>query len=127
MEPSDPVVETTPEPVSESSKRDNLFLIAIGVSMLAVVAAVMAVSWSWRAVDQSEGGVATEPSGETAMVSLSEFKVSPVTIGAGGSLMVMNEGSATHNLAIDGTDIKTADIPAGGDETVELGGLEPGT
>src|SRR5436190_13176842 len=125
METNDPI-ELSPEP--ETSKRDNLFAIAISVSIVAILIAVMAVSWSWRAIDESGSGGATEAAGGgSAMVSLTEFTVPPVTVGVGGSLMVMNDGTATHNLTVEGTDLKTPDIAPGGEETLALGDLEAGT
>ena len=37
-----------------------------------------------------------------------------------------NSGAAAHNLTINGTDIATADLEAGGSETLDLSSLEPG-
>src|SRR4051794_34119578 len=124
MDPSELVDETPTVPAP--SRRDNLFFIALMVSMVAIFVAVIAASWSWRAIDESEAGGTVQATGETAMVSLSEFKVTPVTVGAGGSLMVMNKGTTAHNLAIEDTDLKTAVIASGGDETLALGDLKPG-
>ena len=39
-----------------------------------------------------------------AMVSMTEFSLSPVTVGTSGSLMVMNEGTVPHNLVVEDTD-----------------------
>ncbi len=111
--------------VERSAARDGLPLVAVAIAFGAVFIAVIAVGLGWRAVDESKAGGSGEA--ETAMVSLSEFSVSPVTIGAGGSLHVMNDGSVAHNLAIDGTDLKTPDLAAGETATIDLSSLEPGT
>ncbi len=98
----------------EPSSRDGMFAIAIVVAILALVGAVVAVGMGWRAIDESSastgGGGATAE--DQAMVSLTEFAITPATVGVGGSLHVMDEGTASHNLTIEGTDLKTAPSPA---------------
>ncbi len=42
-------------------------------------------------------------------------------------LTVTNDGETAHNLAIRGTDLVTADLPAGGSDQLDLSGLDPGT
>lgn len=123
MEPS----VATEEAPQEPSRRDGLFVISVTVAIFAVVVAVIGAGWAWRAIDESKGGVAAEGAPAEAMVSLTEFSVSPVTVGVGGSLMAMNEGGSPHNLAIEDTDLSTADIAAGGSENLALGDLAPGT
>ena len=55
------------------------------------------------------------------MVSESEFSIDPATVGGrGGSLHVMNDGTVVHNLAIEDTDLTTADLAAGDGETLAL-------
>jgi plastocyanin len=61
-------------------------------------------------------------------VSLQEFKIDPatITVDAGGSLTVTNDGTIIHNLAIKSTNLKTRDISAGGTESLDLSSLKPG-
>jgi plastocyanin len=123
MEPST-VTEDAPQ---EPSRRDGLFVISVCVAIFAVLIAVIGAGWAWRAIDESKTNVASAGASAEAMVSLTEFSVTPVTVGAGGSLMVMNEGSVAHNLKIEDTELATADIPGGSSETLQLGDLAPGT
>ena len=48
-------------------------------------------------------------------MSLTEFAITPssVTVPAGGSLHVTNDGTATHNLAVVDTELITPDLAAG--------------
>ena len=95
---------------------------AIVVAVLALVIATVAV---FVRDDGDDGGTAA--GGETS-VALSEFALTPaaVSVPAGGSLKVTNNGTVPHNLAIEGTDLKTADLAGGESETLDLSGLEPG-
>ena len=55
-------------------------------------------------------------------VSLTEFAITPsaVNVPAGGTLHVTNDGTATHNLRVVDTDLKTPDLAAG-----DTGELDP--
>jgi len=114
------------EPTDAPSAADGMSAIAIAVALLALVGAVMAIGLGWRAVDESKAAPAAAGGGQ-AMVELTEFSVDPASVGVGGSLHVMNGGTLVHNLFIEGTDLKTGDIQAGGDEVLELGDLPAGT
>jgi FtsP/CotA-like multicopper oxidase with cupredoxin domain len=61
-------------------------------------------------------------------VRLGEFFIEPkqVSVAEGGNLFVTNGGSAPHNLAIEGTDVTTADLNGGASETLDLGDLAAG-
>ncbi len=111
-----------------ADRADGIAAVAVAVALLALVGAVFGIGLGWRAVDESKlasaGGSA---GGGQAMVELSEFAIAPASVGVGGSLHVMNGGTVAHNVYIDGTDLKTGDIPAGGDEVLQLGDLAPGT
>jgi FtsP/CotA-like multicopper oxidase with cupredoxin domain len=119
-----------PAPEDTSSSRDGLFAISIAVALLAMLGAVIAVGLGWRAIDESDsagttgggGGAASE-----AMVMLSEFSITPATVGTGGTVKAMNDGAVAHNLYIEDTDLKTPDIAAGGEEDIALGDLPAGT
>ena len=109
-------------PGDPSVGRDGLMVIAVVVASLALVGSVIAIGTSWSGTPEG-----TETGGGRAVVSLSEFAISPVTVGVGGSLRVTNEGAVVHNLAIEGADLTTADLGAGDSEELELVGLGTGT
>ena len=118
-----------PTPPAEASRSDGLFAISVVVAIFALLTAILAASWGWRAIDESKVNAAggASGSGEPAMVSLEEFAISPASVGTGGSLHVMNDGTAVHNLVIEGADLATADLNAGDSEELALGGLAAGT
>jgi len=121
--------DTSPGP----NKRDNLFAIAVGVSLSALLVAIVGFGLGMRAVDKSEEkSVAAGVSGaggaaQTVDVSLKEYSINEVSVAVGGMLQLKNDGAVPHNFVIDGTDVKTADISAGGTEMLMLDGVEPGT
>ena len=100
-----------------------------GTGAAAIVVAVLALVIATVAVFVRDGGDDGDAAaGGDASVALSEFALTPaaVTVPAGGSLKVTNDGTMPHNLSIDGTDLKTADLAAGESETLDLSALEPG-
>lgn len=117
-----------PDEAELPSSRDGLFAISIVVALLALTGAVIAIALGWRTGDGQvsalEGSAAT---GEQAMVTVKEFSITPASVGAGGSLHVMDEGAVAHNLAIEGTELITPDLQAGDSAVLELGDLAPGT
>ena len=62
-------------------------------------------------------------------VSLTEFAITPsaVNVPAGGTLHVTNDGTATHNLRVVDTDLKTPNLAAGDAGELDLSSLEPGS
>ncbi len=126
-----PVMDTALDVAApdDTGRRDGLFAIAIVVSLLAMVAAVVAVGMGWRAIDESQAvgaGGGDGGSSSEATVSLSEFAITPASVGMGGSLKVTNTGTVAHNLYVEGTDLKTADLAGGGEEGLALGDLAAG-
>ena len=114
----------------DTSTRDSLFAISIAVALLALLGAVVAVGLGWRAIDESEANASSAGSGEgggQVEVSLTEFAITPASVGTGGSLQVVNDGAVAHNVTIEDTDLKTADLNSGDDEVLELGDLAAGT
>jgi len=87
----------------------------------------LAVVMSIAALVAADDGETAASTGASVMVSESEFKIDPATVGVGGSLHVMNNGTVVHNLAIEDTDLATPDIAAGGTETLALSDLETGS
>ncbi len=124
-------METTP--VNQPSWRDNMPVISIVVAVLAVLFSALGVGFGWRAIDESKANVAAgggSGSTEPVMVSLAEldeFSIAPAAVPEGGSLHVSNDGAGTHNLVIEGTDLKTSDLAAGASEPFELDGLAAGS
>jgi manganese oxidase len=130
METSAPTDLPRPDDGPPTDRRDSAFAIAIAIALLAMVAAVVAVAMGWRAVDESrsgEGGGSGEAAATSASVSLTEYAITDATVGAGGSLDVLNEGAIVHNLFVEGSELRTADLASGAEETLELVGLEAGS
>ena len=95
-----------------------------------VVLAVVALVFAAVALVMDGGGDSSGGSdgSDTATIELTEFALSPasVSVPAGGSLEVVNAGTAAHNLSIADADITTADLAAGESETLDLSALAPG-
>jgi plastocyanin len=103
---------------------------ASGAVALVAVLATVALTISLVALvishdDEAAGVTTTGP----VHVSLSEFAIAPaaITVPQGGSLHVQNDGATAHNLSIVDQDLKTADIPAGSSEELDVASLAPGT
>jgi uncharacterized cupredoxin-like copper-binding protein len=128
METHAPIDLARPDDDPPTGGRDSAFAIAIVVALLAMVGAVVAVAMGWRAVDESRaGGGGGGAAATTASVSMTEFAITPAQVSVGGSLAVSNDGSVPHNLAIEGTDLITADLSGGESEELGIGGLSAGT
>lgn len=110
-------------------KRDDLFAIAVGVAVLAMVFAVVGVGFGLRAIDESESNVSAggATAATSAPVSLTEFAITDATVGVGGALEVSNDGSVAHDLSIEGADLATPQLSGGATEELSLAGLEPGS
>jgi uncharacterized cupredoxin-like copper-binding protein len=121
------VVQPLTEPTG-ASKRDNLFVISVSVAILALVFAVVGVAFGMRAIDESDDAVeaGAGPAGPVT-VSLTEFAITPASAPAGGTLAVTNDGTVAHNLAVEGTDLLTADLAAGDAEDLALTDLDEGS
>ena len=107
-------------------------LFAVFFSLMALIAGVFGVGLGWRAIDEAESGGASgvsEAAAQTGSVHLGEFSITPasVTVAAGGTLDVHNDGAVPHNLAIEGTDVITPMLNAGETAHLALTGLAPGT
>jgi FtsP/CotA-like multicopper oxidase with cupredoxin domain len=62
-------------------------------------------------------------------VTLSEFKINPsmINVATGGSIVVTNSGSVTHNLGVKGTSLKTEMLAPGKSGKLDLKSLKSGT
>lgn len=95
---------------------------AVAAAMLAVLALV-AVNVKYDP-DTGGGGGDAGP----VPVTLADYSISPndISAGAGGTLALTNTGTQAHNLEVEGTSVKSADIAAGGSAQMVLSGVEPG-
>jgi plastocyanin len=108
------------------SERDGWLLAILGFSVLALACAALFVIIG---VNDNEGGTAAASSAATTIdATLSEFAIDlPVTeVAEGGSIEVTNTGSLAHNLAVVGSDNRTANLNGGDTATLSLAGLAPG-
>ena len=113
---------------AEHDERDGFSVVALALSLFAIVVAVWGVALGWRAIDEAEaGGSGGGSGGEAVTVSLAEFSIDAATVATGGSLEVVNGGSVAHNLVIEDTDLRTADLQAGESETLGVGSLADGS
>ena len=99
---------------------------------VALFTSAVAIGFGMRAIDESKQSVGTgaaAAAGGAAQVTLKEFSITPLMISASqsGGIDVVNNGNVEHNLAVQGTDLKTAMIPAGGSAHLDLSGLAAGT
>jgi uncharacterized cupredoxin-like copper-binding protein len=112
-------------------KRKHDEALGVGAWMFALLALLLAfgaVVVAGQAFVRGNDAKSAADNASGTPVTLTEFKIDPtvIVVDAGGSLTVKNEGSATHNLAIKGTDLKTPDIAPGGTERLDLSSLKPG-
>src|SRR6266508_2568885 len=93
------------------------------MAVLALAIAVVALALSGTA---GGGPGSTQP---PTHVGLREWAIEPsaLTVAAGGRLLVENDGTANHNLTIRDTELATPDIEPGGDATLDLSSLPPGS
>jgi FtsP/CotA-like multicopper oxidase with cupredoxin domain len=109
--------------------RPSLGAAMAGVSaMVAVAVGVVSVVVVNAGDDDAVSTGGASGGGGTVTVDLSEFAIDPdpIVVGAGGTLQVANLGSADHNLAVEGEDLRTANLGAGDTAELSLAGLAPG-
>lgn len=108
------------------SERDGWLLGILGASVLALAAAVVFVIIG---VSDHDGGAAAPSAATSIDATLSEFKIElPVTeVAEGGSIEVRNAGTMVHNLAVSGSETRTANLNPGETATLSLAGLAPGS
>ncbi len=98
-------------------------------SSFAIVFAFGALALAGNALSKSEDAqTVAAVGGSGAKVTLSEFKIDPamVTVARGGSIAVTNGGTVEHDLAVKGTDLKTAMLKPGESATLDVGSLKDG-
>jgi len=96
--------------------------------LLALVLAFSALVVAAQAFSRSNDAKSVAADATGTSVTLSEFKITPsvIAVDSGASLTVKNAGTVTHNLAVKGTDLKTADISPGGTAHLDVSSLKPG-
>src|SRR5687768_1790436 len=115
-----------------TGERDVALVYVFILAVVALLVSVTAIGFGLRAADESSpgGGEVSAGSGtSTAEASLTELAIAPETLSGpvGGSIRVTNDGASPHNLAVEGTDLRTPMLDAGGAAELALTGLEPGT
>lgn len=110
-----------------AARQDTLSVAAVILALVALVGMVVAVGIA--AAAGGGGQAATGSAAGSATVSLKEFAIEPkvIEVAAGATLTVNNDGSVPHNLTVEGSDVKTADLNAGESATLSTSALEEGT
>lgn len=105
--------------------RDGWTMAVLGIAVLVLFASIIGIGLALRKSDGG-GGAAGQP---VITADLSEFAIalSATQIGVGGAIEITNSGTMEHNLGIEGTDLLSENIPAGGSASLDLSDLEPGT
>ncbi|MGD9796971.1 MAG: multicopper oxidase domain-containing protein [Acidimicrobiia bacterium] len=108
-------------------RAESLSVMGVVLAGAAVVFAVVAIGLSFQKVDEARGLVAGTSSA-TVEVRISEFAIDPamVMVPVGGSLRVTNDGSAPHNLAVKGAELRTAMLDGGESAELDVSGLPVG-
>ncbi|MGH9177430.1 MAG: multicopper oxidase family protein [Acidimicrobiales bacterium] len=102
------------------------------LAAVALVASLVAVGLGLRAVDEADdraagGTVTAAPSSVTATLTDTGIALSGVEVAAGGVVDVVNGGTVTHDLAVEGEDLATEMLEAGATGRLDLSGLGTGT
>ena len=124
--PSSPPSQA-PEPSGGLSFVANAFAILVGLIILALVGVIGVVAVTALVTGDDESAAA--PAGPAQInVTLTEFAIDgDLTAPAGPvQLVISNEGSLDHNVAVRGTEIRSQTVGAGGSTLLDLGDLEPG-
>ena len=107
--------------------RDGWTFIVLGVAVAVLFAAVIAIGVAMS--DDDGEGAAAGPAGMTITATMAEYgiELSSSEVTPNSTITVVNNGTMEHNLGVEGTDLLTPNIPAGGTATLDLSSLEPGT
>ena len=98
-------------------------------SFFAIVFAFGALAVAGSALNKSKDAQSVAAvGGAGSKVTLSEFKIDPamVTTAKGGSIAVTNGGTVDHNLAVQGTNLKTAMLKPGESAVLDVSSLKVG-
>jgi FtsP/CotA-like multicopper oxidase with cupredoxin domain len=105
--------------------------IGMGAWMFASLALVLglgALVVAGQALTRSDDAKSIAEASTGTQVSLQEFAIdpSPISVDTGGALTVENTGTVVHNLAVKGTDLKTADLASGESASLDVSSLKAG-
>ena len=98
-------------------------------SFFAIVFAFAALAVAGNALTNSNDAKSVAAvGGAGTKVTLTEFKIDPAMVmaGEGSTIAVTNAGTVEHNLAVQGTDLKTAMLKPGESATLDIGSLKKG-
>jgi manganese oxidase len=116
------LVPADPKPARDVATLPLIFgtVAVLGLAVVLTIAALVA--------SDDDAGSSTAD-GASAHVSLTEFAITPdaVTVSAGGTVHITNDGTAVHNLSVSDTDLATPDIAAGETGELDVSSLEPGS
>jgi plastocyanin len=126
--------ELSPASSSTSGdRRDTATVFVFALAALALIVSVAAVGFGLRAIDESKvtagSGESAAGSGGPVAVTLADFKIEPkeFSVAAGGTIAVTNDGATPHNLAIEGSGLRTEAIEPRASSELQIAGLAPGT
>lgn len=108
---------------------EALAVMAFVIAMIAILVAIFGVGLAARSIDEHRATpVGGSGSSSSTAVVLDEFTISPapLQVSAGGSVSVANDGTAVHDLAVEGRDVATPELNPGENAELDLGGLQPG-
>jgi plastocyanin len=126
---------TTPAPKADDGippvglTYEAIAIIALVVAFAAVILSVFSMGLAARSIDEHRAVPAGGAGGGPVAVSLTEFAIAPapLTVTAGGSLAVTNDGTTTHDLTVEGQDVATPVLDAGDTADLDVGALPAGT
>ncbi len=100
-----------------------------GLLLVVCIAAITLGVWAIGQKPRADGDSPTGGASSQVAVKLADFSIGPkaLQVAAGGTLAVSNSGAVVHNLAIEGSDLITADLDAGKTADLALGDLAPGS
>lgn len=95
---------------------------AASFSLIALIVSFAAL---FVATGDDSGG---NGSAASVSVTLTEFAITPSTVSVpeGGSLLVTNNGTVEHDVAVNDTDLVTKRLKPGESDTLDLSSLQPG-
>lgn len=105
--------------------RDSWTLAVFGITVVMALAALIVALWAGG----RDAGTTAAAAGQNITASLSEFAItlSADQVTPNSTITITNGGTVAHNVGVKGTDLVTADIPAGSTATLDLSELDPGS
>ena len=113
---------------SEARERARSTWMAVAVVIAGMALVASAIAWGFaQHADSAKGGVVVGTA-QSVEVDLAEFKITPAMIMAtsGDTLHVVNKGTMSHQLSVQGTNLATALIAPGQSATLDTSSLSAG-